>query len=589
MIPGNRDKAIYIFKGTLLLVTPGYIMTLLCRVSSVALCSLTRPHRLQKQIFLSAKICTAKNEFRRNRSTEAEYKANQWKWGATAAGALLGLGSILVFDARRRKVTQAESKEEAVPSNPFPQYTREDVKKHTNPTDRIWVTYSGEVFDITDFVELHPGGKRILLAAGGALEPFWALYGVHKSEHVMEILQEYKVGVLIHDDTEEPQDLSDPYSGDPSRHPILKINSQKPFNAEPPPELLTENFITPNELFFKRNHLPVPNINPDEFQLIVDRPPGLKQGKPLKLSLKDLKTKYPRHEVTVTLQCAGNRRSEMNAIKQVKGLEWGTAAISTARWVGVRLRDVLLDAGYTEDVSGTQHVQFEGLDQDITGTKYGASISFKRAMSKDHEVLLAFEMNGEELPKDHGYPLRVIVPGVVGARNVKWLGRIIVSEEESLSHWQQNDYKGFNPNVDWDTVDFSSSPAIQDLPVQSAITEPCPGQTITPDHDGKVTIKGYAWSGGGREIVRVDVSLDGGKTWTVADLTGEQKEGLKWAWKLWSLEAVVPIEAKEITIICKAVDSGYNVQPDTVAPIWNLRGVLNNAWHRVRVTVGEEH
>ncbi|XP_040281523.1 sulfite oxidase, mitochondrial [Bufo bufo] len=563
-------------------------MTLLHRVSSVALCSLTRPQRLQKQMFMLVRMCTSKNESRRKQSTDTGSGENGWKWGAATAGALFGMGSFLIFDSQRRKVAQAESKEEHVPSNSLPQYTREDVKKHKNPTDRIWVTYAGEVFDITDFVDLHPGGKRILLAAGGALEPFWALYGVHKSEHVMEILQEYKVGVLSPEDKEEPCDVSDPYSGDPSRHPILKVNSQKPFNAEPPPELLTDSFITPNQLFFKRNHLPVPNIKPDEFQLVVERPPGAKQGKPLKLSLKDLKTKFSPHEVTATLQCAGNRRSEMNDIKQVKGLDWGTAAISTARWAGVRLRDVLLDAGYTEDTLNLLHVQFEGLDQDITGTNYGASISFKRAMSKDHEVLLAYEMNGEELPKDHGFPLRVIVPGVVGARNVKWLGRIIVSAEESPSHWQQNDYKGFNPNVDWDTVDFSSSPAIQDLPVQSAITEPRPGEKITPNHDGNVTIKGYAWSGGGREIVRVDVSLDGGKTWKVAELTGEEKEGLAWAWKVWILEAAIPVECNEMTIICKAVDDNYNVQPDSVAPIWNLRGVLNNAWHRISVTVDRD-
>lgn len=486
------------------------------------------------------------------------------------------------------QVAQADSEEHPV-SHFFPTYTREDVKKHKTQADRVWVTYSGEVFDITEFVELHPGGDRIMLAAGGALEPFWALYGVHKSEHVIEILQEYKVGLLSLDEKEEVQDLSDPYSNDPSRHPILKVNSLKPFNAEPPPEILTESYITPSELFFKRNHLPVPDINPDEFQLTVERPHGSNQEAPLKLSLNDLKTKFPRHEVTVTLQCAGNRRSEMNAVKPVKGLDWGTAAISNAQWAGPRLRDVLIDAGYTEDPSKELHVHFEGLDQDLTGAKYGASISFQRAISKQNEVVLAYEMNGEPLPKDHGFPLRVIVPGVVGARNVKWLGRVLVSTEESPSHWQQNDYKGFNPSVDWDTVDFKSSPAIQVLPVQSAITEPKPGQTVIPDSDGKVTVGGYAWSGDGREIVRVDVSLDGGKTWNVAELFGEkQKEGQSWAWKLWKLEASLPIDGKEVTIMCKAVDSTYNVQPDTVAPIWNLRGVLNNAWHRVHIFVDRD-
>ncbi|XP_077339546.1 sulfite oxidase, mitochondrial [Lithobates pipiens] len=557
-------------------------MKILYGMSSLVLRSLTRPQRLQKQM-VCVQICSQE---RRYKSTGATPRANNWKKGVITAGALVGLGSFLIYETQQRKVAQADFEEHPVPGLSFPTYTREDVKKHKTLADGVWVTYAGEVFDITDFVELHPGGDRILFAAGGALEPFWALYGVHKSEHVLEILQEYKVGVLDPNDKEEVPDLSDPYSQDPSRHPVLKVNSAKPFNAEPPPEILTENYITPNELFFKRNHLPVPNINPDEYQLTIDGPHGRNREAQLKLSLNDLKTKFPRHEVIVTLQCAGNRRSEMSAVKPVKGLDWGIAAISNAAWAGALLRDVLLDAGYTEDTPKALHVHFEGLDKDLTGTKYGASISFQRAMNKQNEVLLAYEMNGEPIPKDHGFPLRVIVPGVVGARNVKWLGQISVSTEESSSHWQQNDYKGFNPSIDWDTVDFKSSPSIQELPVQSAITEPKAGQTVTPDSDDKVTVKGYAWSGDGREIVRVDVSLDGGKTWNVAELYGEKrKEGQSWAWKLWKLEASLPTEDKEVTIICKAVDSSYNVQPDTVAPIWNLRGVLNNSWHRVHVSV----
>ncbi|CAI9590405.1 unnamed protein product, partial [Staurois parvus] len=242
-------------------------MKILYRMPSLVLRSLARPPRLQKQMVVWVQICTQE---RRYKSTEARPRAKNWEKGVIAAGALIGLGGFLIYEAQQRKVAQADSEEHPVVDYAFPTYTREDVKKHKALADRVWVTYAGEVFDITDFVELHPGGDRILLAAGGALEPFWALYGVHKSEHVLEILQEYKVGVLGSDDKEEVQDLSDPYSQDPSRHPVLKINSAKPFNAEPPPEFLTENYITPNELFFKRNHLPVPDINPDEYQLTVE-------------------------------------------------------------------------------------------------------------------------------------------------------------------------------------------------------------------------------------------------------------------------------------------------------------------------------
>lgn len=110
-------------------------------------------------------------------------------------------------------------------------------------------------------------------------------------------------------------------------------------------------------------------------------------------------------------------------------------------------------------------------------------------MDKSGDVILAYEMNGEPLLRDHGYPIRVIVPGIVGARNVKWLGSIYVSEKESTGFWQANDYKGFSPSVDWDTVDFSQSPAIQELPVISAVCDPQSNETVTVE-DGFITVKG---------------------------------------------------------------------------------------------------
>lgn len=454
------------------------------------------------------------------------------------------------------------------------------MARHCSETDRVWVTYGNDVFDVTDFLSLHPGGKsKILLAAGGALEPFWALYAMHNQEHVLEILQGYKVGELSPEEPPQPNP-GDPYAEDPPRHPALKVNSLKPFNAEPPSELLSENYLTPNQLFFTRNHLPVPVVDPATYRLCIQD----SHGQMLSLSLQDLKIKFHKHEVVATLQCAGNRRSEMNALRTTNRLGWGIGAISNARWGGVRLRDVLMQAGYKPGDEG--HVSFEGLDKDQSGTVYGASIPFKKAMSPEGDVLLAYEMNGEELPRDHGFPLRVVVPGVVGARNVKWLARITVGPEESQSHWQQKDYKGFSPSVTWDTVDFSKAPAIQEMSVQSAITEPSPGTRVSP---GVLTVKGYAWSGGGQSVIRVDVSLDGGKSWHEAKLTGEEQlPGQAWAWKLWQLETSVPTGTEELNIVCKVVDINYNEQPDSVGPIWNILGVLNNAWHRVHVCVGKE-
>ncbi|XP_073772158.1 sulfite oxidase, mitochondrial isoform X2 [Danio rerio] len=438
---------------------------------------------------------------------------------------------------------------------------------------------------------MHPGGDKILLAAGGALEPYWALYAVHKEEHVLEILSEYKIGVLNPESLkrQESTDPLDPYSGEPSRHPALQINSLKPFNAEPPASVLADSYITPSAIFFKRNHLPVPKVDPETYRLEIE---GLPSGV-VSVTLSELKSRFPKRTITATLQCAGNRRSEMNKVKQVKGLNWGIAAISNATWSGASLREVLLHYGFTPEVAiNAKHIQFEGLDKDVTGAAYGASIPLNKALSEEGDVLLAYEMNGEDLPPDHGYPVRVVVPGVVGARNVKWLGRIVVSHEESKSHWQQNDYKGFSPGTDWDTVDFKSAPAIQELPIQSAITHPAEGSSVERG-DEEVTIKGYAWSGGGREVVRVDVSVDGGNTWHVAklyssDLGQNPAPGRAWAWKLWEIDVPLPDGAQELEIVCKAVDNSYNTQPDTVGPIWNLRGVLSNAWHRVKVKVKDD-
>ncbi|KAM4644185.1 sulfite oxidase, mitochondrial isoform 1-T1 [Amazona ochrocephala] len=513
-----------------------------------------------------------------SRLTPGNPAAGGRRGAAAVLAALLGLGAALAYGERRRRVAQAA---QAPPSRRYPRYTREEVGRHRSPQDRVWVTHGTDVFDVTDFVELHPGGaEKLLLAAGGALEPFWALYAVHNQPHVLELLREFKVGELSPDEAPpDPAAAQDPFAGDPPRHPGLRVSSRKPFNAETPAELLAERFLTPNELFFTRNHLPVPAVDPGSYRLRVEGP----GGRVLSLSLSELRSRFPKHEVTATLQCAGNRRSEMSRVRPVKGLPWDIGAIGTARWGGARLRDVLLHAGFGEERAGEWHVCFEGLDADPGGAPYGASIPYGRAVSAGADVLLAYEMNGEELPRDHGFPVRVVVPGVVGARSVKWLGRVAVSAAESPSHWQQNDYKGFSPCVDWDSVDYSAAPAIQELPVQSAITHPRPGAAVPP---GELTVKGYAWSGGGRDVVRVDVSLDGGRSWRVARwVEGERAAlGRAWAWKLWELRAPVAAGA-EVEIVCKAVDGSYNVQPDTVAPIWNLRGVLSNAWHRVRVTV----
>ncbi|KAG8197175.1 hypothetical protein JTE90_011333 [Oedothorax gibbosus] len=492
-----------------------------------------------------------------------------------SSGVLLWCFNSFLLHAKDQKATAGLE----IPG--LPEYTAEDVSKHDSPEKRIWVCFKSGVYDITDFVSKHPGGDKILMAAGASLEPFWELFAIHKSSQVLHILEKYRIGNLRASDRGlDIENMDDPFASDPLRHSVLQPRSKKPFNAEPPNDLLVENFLTPNEVFFVRNHMPVPQIDPKEYELEIS---GL-GIETITLTLDDIKNKFPKQTIAATIQCAGNRRSELNDVKEVKGLSWGTAAISNAEWGGASLCDVLKFAGVDFNDPKIQHIQFEGLDTDPSNTPYGSSIPAIKVLNPQNDVLLAYEMNGKELPKDHGYPVRVIAPGIVGARNVKWLGKIIVSEEESKSHWQTNDYKGFSPSTDWDNVDFTKSPAIQELPVNSAICKPSNNSSVAV-RNNKIKVEGYAWSGGGRKIVRVDVSADGGKTWHVADMMQDSSPLYRcWAWTLWHIE--IPVQAKdgtELQIICKAVDSSYNVQPDSFPAIWNLRGVLGNAWHRVNV------
>ncbi|KAI7843652.1 hypothetical protein COHA_002555, partial [Chlorella ohadii] len=460
----------------------------------------------------------------------------QWL-AAVAVGLSAGLGVQLYSGQQPAECKAADKKEGGSSKDRL--IDKEEVAKHRTKETGIWVTYKDGVYDVTKFVEQHPGGTaRIMLAAGGAidpfwamyqqhntdqascristllcellaLDPFWAMYQQHNTDQVRGILEEHRIGRLKGGQTAQ---VTDPYANEPARHPALIVRSQKPMNSETPKELLAGSLLTPNDLFYVRNHLPVPHIKPEEYRLKIEGE-GLRS---MELTLHDLQTKFRRHSITATLQCTGNRRNDFNErARPVKGLEWDGGSISTAVWTGVRLRDVLKAAGLEDDDANVNHIQFEGYDVDMEKTCYGASIEVEKAMDPHGDVLLAFEMNGAPLPADHGFPVRVVVPGVAGCRSVKWLAKIVASDEESHSFWQRRDYKAFSPSTDWDNVDWDAAPSIQNMPVTSHICEPARGAVVDDD---EVTVKGYAWSGGGQGIIRVDVSADGGKTWHDAQL-----------------------------------------------------------------------
>jgi sulfite oxidase len=344
-------------------------------------------------------------------------------------------------------------------------------------------------------------------------------------------------------------------------------------NAGPPLNQLAKDFVTPTELFFVRNHGRIPHLQLDSYRLRVS---GL-VTRELSLSLDEIKNEFESHTLIATLQCAGNRRKELVSYKPIDdGLAWGIEAIGTAEWKGIRLGDLLTKAGIGgEDAA---HVAFLGLDtllQDGNRQAFGSSIPMEKAL--EYEVLLAYEMNGEDLPLAHGCPLRMIVPGYIGARSVKWLSEISVQQQPSDNHFQQVGYKLFPPHINMYNVDYQEGMQLTKLPVNSVIVRP-QDRSLLPA--GVIAVEGYAMSDGEHEITWVTVSPDGGETWQRAEFLNEPQ---LWTWQLWRAEFELSPGTRELVV--RAWDSAANSQPETIASVWNFKGYVNNAWHRVKVTL----
>jgi sulfite oxidase len=344
------------------------------------------------------------------------------------------------------------------------------------------------------------------------------------------------------------------------------IWTEEPLNAETPLGLLCRSEVTPTDLFFVRNHGSVPTVDPNSYRLALA---GAVREQ-LLLSLRELGERFPRVSVTATLACAGNRRRDLDRFAPVPdAIPWGAGAIGNAVWTGVRLRDLLLAAGIAPEA---RHVAFTGLDEveaDGRLVSFAGSIPLEKALGP--ELLLAYEMNGEPLPPEHGFPVRAIVPGYIGARSVKWLSTITVQSAPSSSFFQTRDY----------TLDGSP---LAELPLNSAVCRPREGEVV---RSPTVVAEGYAMAGGPRRIDLVEISIDGGETWCPAALVGGREP---WAWCLWHAELEVCPGPGELVV--RAYDSTGAGQPEAPATSWNPRGYMNNAWHRVtfkRDADGEKH
>jgi sulfite oxidase len=346
----------------------------------------------------------------------------------------------------------------------------------------------------------------------------------------------------------------------------LVVHEKSPFNAETPRAALAEP-LTATDAFYVRDHGPVPEIDPAVWRLHVH---GLVERE-LELSLATLREAFPEREEVATLQCAGNRRAGLMAIRNIPGeAPWGPGATGTATWSGIALADVLALAAPLDQAT---HVGFVGADLSPDAEPvqaFGGSIPLDKA--RRPEVLLAWGMNGEPLTPAHGAPVRVVVPGYIGARSVKWLEQIEVRSTPWAGYFQHAVYRLLPADG---TPGPGAGMPLGLVALNADVISPTDGETVAA---GPVEVRGYAFAGGERSVERVDVSLDGGVRWAQAELLEDLG---RWAWRHWRI--TVDLAPGEHEIIVRAWDSSAATQPEDEAALWNPMGYVNNACPRIRV------
>ncbi|HEX8171252.1 MAG TPA: sulfite oxidase [Thermoanaerobaculia bacterium] len=342
---------------------------------------------------------------------------------------------------------------------------------------------------------------------------------------------------------------------------MLQMNGY-PINAETPLDLLTD-YLTPIELFFVRSHW-VPRM-PDlkTWRLTIDG----EVNRPLTLTIAELK-KLPRAEVTCVLQCSGNGRALHSPA--LPGVQWRYGAVGNARWSGVRVKDVLARAGVK---SSARHLGMFGSD-DPPGKvpPFHRSIELAKALD---DCILAYEMNGQPLPPQHGAPLRLVAPGWAGDHWMKWLVRLAPSAAPVTGFYMDTAYRWPNaPGAPGVTFKPEEMHPVTELAVKSNITTAPPKARVgTP-----VEIRGFAFSGA-PDIAKVEVSDDDGKTWRAATLDARHSPH---AWRLWSFRWT-PRRRGTARLVARATDSRGAAQAREA--VWNQSGYLFNAWHSVSIEV----
>jgi DMSO/TMAO reductase YedYZ molybdopterin-dependent catalytic subunit len=362
----------------------------------------------------------------------------------------------------------------------------------------------------------------------------------------------------VHSTLQQPVNQTD----HTDQSPLVVVTSQ-PFNAETRLEAQL-GVLTPNPAFYVRDHFSIPRIDPATWRLTLDGD----VERPLALTYDELRH-WTRRTLLVTLECAGNGRSAMNP--PAEGEPFGYGVASTAEWTGVPLRMVLEHAGLRGSAC---EVLFVGADGGPNPEAGGATMAFERSLPVERamhpDILLAYAMNGEELPAAHGFPLRLVVPGWYGVAAVKWLVRITALTSPFAGFYQRDRYVMVHP----ERSDMTATP-LTTIPPRSLLVAPSDGATLA---QGRQRLRGLAWSGEA-PVEHVEVSVDDGQTWQAAEWTSDP---VRYAWRTWASrwEATRPGPAR---LRSRVFDAAGHTQPASAE--WNWLGYANNAIQVVPVTV----
>ena len=359
----------------------------------------------------------------------------------------------------------------------------------------------------------------------------------------------------------------------PGKEPGLVVLNDRPLNAETPVHLLDDDVTPASRLFVRNNGLPPAAIDVAAWTLRVE---GESVREPKEYSIARLQKEFRHHTHQLQLECAGNGRSEF--VPPARGNQWTTGAVGCPEWTGVRLRDLLEASGVASDAV---YVAYYGADRHISGEpgKIPISRGVPIAKALRDETLVAWAMNGEDIPLLHGHPLRLVCAGFSGSTSGKWLRRLVVRDR--VHDGPKMGGKSYRvpcrPVAPGSEVSDAEMCIIESMPVKSLITFPKSG-LVHPIGE-PLALRGHAWAGE-RAVARVDVSTDFGKTWQRSKLA---KPRNRLAWQRWQAEVQFPSQGY-YEVWVRAMDTAGHEQP-MIVPGWNPKGYLNNATHRIAARV----